>query len=267
MQQPTMFESRHVAADTHALRSYVPVPGYGVLPVNAHLIRAREPVLVDTGVAALRGEFMQALRRLIDPAALRWIWITHTDADHVGNLQAVLAEAPHARVVTNYLGMGKMGMLQLPVERAYLVNPGQSLHVGDRELFALRPPSYDAPETMALFDTRSRALLSADCFGALMSQPAEDARAVAAAELREGLFAWSAVDAPWLGALSVARLQRALAPLRDLAPETVLGSHLPPAPGMADTLFETLIAAREAEPFVGPDQSALERMMSLPQAA
>jgi hypothetical protein len=36
---------------------------------------------------------------------------------------------------------------------------------------------------------------------------------------------------------------------------------------MAETLFDNLIAARGAAPFVGPDQAALERMLRLPQAA
>ena len=92
MDQPTLLPSRRVGTDTDLLPAYVPLPGLGVLPVNAFVIHAREPVLVDTGIAALRDGFLKALRALIDPAALRWIWITHADADHVGNLAAVLAE-------------------------------------------------------------------------------------------------------------------------------------------------------------------------------
>jgi glyoxylase-like metal-dependent hydrolase (beta-lactamase superfamily II) len=259
--------SRRVAADTDALQTCAPFPGYGVVPVNAHLIRAREPVLVDTGLGALQADFMRELRQLIDPADLRWIWITHADADHVGNLRAVLAEAPQARIVTNFLGMGKLGLQQLPLDRVHLVNPGQSIDVGDRRLLALRPPSYDAPETMALFDTRTRALFSSDCFGALLSESAETANQMAALALRDGIVAWSAIDVPWLSAISAAQLADALSAWRGLAPTTILGSHLPPAVDMAETLFDNLIAARGAAPFVGPDQAALERMLRLPQAA
>ena len=68
MEQPTLFPSRTVGTDIELLPSYVPLPGLGVLPVNAFLIRSSEPVLVDTGLAALRDDFMPALRRLIDPA-------------------------------------------------------------------------------------------------------------------------------------------------------------------------------------------------------
>ena len=35
-----------------------------------------------------------ALRSMIDVADLRWIWLTHTDFDHIGLLHRLLAENP-----------------------------------------------------------------------------------------------------------------------------------------------------------------------------
>ncbi len=261
MQHLMTMTSRRVAADVDVLETYAPFPGYGVIAINAHLIRSREPVLVDTGIGALEADFMRELRRLIDPADLRWIWITHADADHVGNLRAVLAEAPRARVVTNFLGMGKLGLQQMPLDRVHLINPGQALDVGDRRLLALRPPSYDAPETMGLLDMRSRVLFSSDCFGALLPKILSDAHDITPATLRE------AIDVPWLSQLTAPALANALAELQALAPVAVLGSHLPPATGMTDLLVESLLAARLAAPFVGPDQSGLEQMTRAPLAA
>lgn len=267
MDQPALMPSRRVGPDTDLLPAYVPLPGLGVLPVNAFVIHAREPVLVDTGIAALHGGFLQALRALIDPAALRWIWITHADADHVGNLAAVLAEAPQARVVTNYLGVGKMGLQQLPLERTYLVNPGQALDAGDRRLLSYRPPVYDAPETMAVFDARTRHLFSADCFGAVMTRPAETASAIAPSELQDGLALWAGIDAPWLADVDADRFAAACRTLRDLQPRLILGSHLPPAQGVDDDLYAGLDVARQAAPFVGPDQGALEQLSRVAEEA
>ncbi|XKE47026.1 MBL fold metallo-hydrolase [Halomonas organivorans] len=261
MQVPTMAPPRWVAADTQVLTAWLPVPGFGVLPVNAYLIHGVEPTLVDTGLAALREPFLQALGELIDPVALRWIWLTHLDPDHVGNLEAVLAVAPHARVVTNYLGMGKMGLLQLPVDRVFLLNPGQRLDLGDRALLSVAPPVFDAPETAGLFDTRSRALFSADCFGALMQAPADEVADVPPTALAEGMRTWATVDAPWLNMVQPRRHDAALQALRGFEPAIVLGSHLPPARGCLDTLCGHLASAREATPFVGPDQAGLERLM------
>lgn len=267
MDQPALMPSRRVGSDTDLLPAWVPLPGLGVLPINAYVIHAREPVLVDTGIAALRDGFLEALRALVDPAALRWIWITHADADHVGNLAAVLAEAPQARVVTNYLGVGKMGLLQLPLDRTYLVNPGQALDVGDRRLLAYRPPVYDAPETMAVFDTGTRHLFSSDCFGAVMTQPAETASAIGTPELRDGLALWAGIDAPWLANVGRDRFATDCRPLRDLKPRLILGSHLPPAAGLDDALYAGVDSAREAAPFVGPDQAAIEELSQANETA
>jgi len=262
MNTPMMFETRRVAPDTDALSAYLPLPGFGVLPVNAYVVHAPEPVLVDTGLSALRDGFLQALSGVVDPAELRWIWITHMDADHVGNLQAVLDRAPAARVVTTYLGMGKMGLLGLPVERAYLLNPGQKLELGTHRLEAVVPPTFDAPETTGLYDAGTRALFSADCFGALMPEPAESAAAIDPATLRDGMVSWATVDAPWLSLVEEGRLRGVLDRIGRLDPAVILSSHLPPAGGMTRTLLGHLDAARSAPPFEGPDQAALEQMMA-----
>jgi flavorubredoxin len=255
------FVSRSVTADTTLIGSHIPVPGLGVLPVNAFVIHAREPVLVDTGLASGCDSFLAALRATIEPAELRWIWITHMDPDHVGNLRAVLDLAPHARVVTNFLGMGKMGLLQLPLDRVHLLNPGQSLDVGDRRLVALRPPVYDAPETTALFDRRTNVLFSADCFGTVMEQPTNAAEDLGAS-LRDGLVTWTTVDAPWLAMADTARIAAACADLAALAPAHVVGSHLPAARGSSlPLLVKHLLAACSAPPFVGPDQAQLQAAM------
>jgi flavorubredoxin len=42
----------------------------------------------------------------IDPADVRWIWLTHPDRDHTGGLYDLLEAAPQARVVTTFLGVG-----------------------------------------------------------------------------------------------------------------------------------------------------------------
>ena len=44
-------------------------------------------------------------------SAKAWIWLTHTDFDHIGSLSALLEANPHVRVITSFLGVGIMGCL------------------------------------------------------------------------------------------------------------------------------------------------------------
>jgi len=262
MNGPVQLDPQAVSTDVHVLGAWLPIPGLGVLPINSFLIRASQPVLVDTGLAALRPRFLETLGTLIDPADLEWIWLTHADVDHVGSLAAILELAPRARVVTTFVGMAKMQLQGLPVDRVYLLNPGQSLDVGDRQLACIRPPIFDAPETTALFDSRSRTLVSSDCFGALMEAPCASAAEIPEAKLRAGAHTWATIDSPWLRLADGQRFGEELARIRALDPATILSSHLPPAPGMTATLLRNLDEARAAPAFVGPDQAALEAMMA-----
>jgi hypothetical protein len=42
----------------------------------------------------------------------------------------------------------------------------------------------------------------------------------------------------------------------------VFSSHLPPVPQPDDQLFETVLLAPQTNPFVGPDQAALEALLA-----
>ena len=91
-----MITTYRAAPDIDVITSAIPIPGMGLIPVNAFVLHGPEPILVDTGTVIERDEFMTVLRSVIDPAALKWIWLTHTDFDHIGSLATLLEE--NARV-------------------------------------------------------------------------------------------------------------------------------------------------------------------------
>jgi flavorubredoxin len=256
-------EPLRAAPDIDVLTTYFTIPGYGMVPINAFLLKATEPLLVDTGFPLESDEFMDALRSVIDPQALKWIWLTHTDQDHIGSLHRILEEAPEARIITTFLSVGKMSLVApLPMDRVYLLNPGQRISVGDRTLTAVKPPSFDAPETTGFYDDKSGALFSSDCFGALMTAPARDAADIPQADLKEGQTLWATIDAPWLHTVDKNTFAAALSSVRQMSPKMILSSHLPVARGMTDQLLTTLASVPGAEPFMGPDQAALQEMLA-----
>lgn len=262
MDKPLALEPYRVAPDVDIVPVYFPIPGLGILPVNAFVLHSSEPVLVDTGLLALSDEFMDGLSSVIDPADLKWLYLTHTDPDHTGSLGRILEAAPDLRVITTYLAVGKMSLFRpLPLDRVYLLNPGEGLSVGDRELTAVKPPTFDAPETTGFHDPKSNAFFCADCFGALMSEPAQFAAEMDPATLREGLCFWGTVDSPWAHSVPAAQFAAGLNRVRSLKAEHVFSAHLPPAGGMTEDLLGYLAEVPGAEPFVGFNQPALEAML------
>jgi len=69
------------------------------------------------------------------------------------------------------------------------------------------------------------------------------------------------VDSPWLHSVDRKVFARTLDVLRGRSPTIILSGHLPPARGMTAELLEYMEAAPGGEPFVGPDQPALEAML------
>src|SRR3954464_14979985 len=143
--------------DMTALRDKAEIPGFGVLPVNAFVLHAEQPMLIDTGMPVSRAEFLDALGSAIDIADIRWIWLSHPDRDHMGALFDVLAAAPKARLVSSFFAVGYRGVeYNVPLARVFLLNPGQALDVGGgRSLRAFRPPLFDSPMTTGFFDSAS----------------------------------------------------------------------------------------------------------------
>ncbi|MGW8761934.1 MBL fold metallo-hydrolase [Streptomyces sp. NPDC055815] len=260
-------DTHKVGSDTTVLADSLDIPGIGHIPVNAYVLTAAEPVVVDTGLSIEDRDFLTTLSGVIDPADVRWIWLTHPDRDHTGGIFDLLDAAPRARVVTTFLGFGIMTTERpLPMDRVYFLNPGQSLDVGDRALHAFRPPLFDSPATVGFYDDRTRICFSSDCFGGPMpsAEIAESGHAsdLKPEELRRAQLLWATLDSPWVHLVDPEKYRATLAPLAQLNPEILLCTHLPPAVRMMDRMLETIAAAPDADPFVGPDQAALEQLLA-----
>ncbi|HEX3199099.1 MAG TPA: MBL fold metallo-hydrolase [Propionibacteriaceae bacterium] len=260
-------DTHRIGHDITVLRNQFPAPGIGVVPINAFVLRAAEPVVIDTGLSLPERGFLEALGSVVDPNDVRWIYLTHADRDHTGGLFDLLEAAPRARLVTTFLSAGALSMERpIPMDRLYLLNPGQALDVGDRKLAAFRPPLFDNPGTIGLFDERSGACFSSDCFGAPLPDAelagCDDVREVPADQLRSAQLLWASVDSPWVHVTDRAKYLATMEPLRVMDPAIILSTHLPPAVGRLPEFLDMLSAAPQADPFVGPDQQALAAMLA-----
>jgi hypothetical protein len=178
----------------------------------------------------------------------------------------LLDAAPEARLITTFAGAGIMSTERpLPMDRVYFLNPGQTLDVGDRTLTAFRPPLFDNPATVGFFDNESRTCFSSDCFGAPLptadDASTDDIASVDADELKARQLLWASVDSPWVSTADPVKFARWLEPISTFGPQTILSTHLPPAFGRADEFLATARTAPNIDPFVGPDQQALEEIL------
>ncbi len=249
--------------DIEVLPAHFPIPSMGFLPVNAFVIKAREPVLVDTGMGIESEEFMKALESIIDPKDLRWVWLTHDDADHTGSIQKVLEAAPSARLAANSLAILRMSTAwPVPMHRVYWLNSGDSIRVGDRKLTAIRPPLFDNPTAIGIYDDKSEAFFSVDCFGGIIPSPVQNADDVKEGDLAQGMISWASADSPWVHRVEPGEFSQALDRIRQMAPKMIFSGHLPPVRGKTNQFLELLAKVPMSTPFVAPNQTALEQILA-----
>jgi flavorubredoxin len=62
----------HRIGDVTVLNDHAEVPGLGFLPVNAYVLHAEQPMVIDTGLSTADKDFVSDLAKVIDPADVRW---------------------------------------------------------------------------------------------------------------------------------------------------------------------------------------------------
>ena len=100
----------------------------GVFAANTMVIRGAEPVIVDTGCSLVREHWLATVTSVVDPADVRWVFISHDDHDHIGNLEAILDLCPQATLVGNWAMTARlMGDVELPLHRMRWLDQGEAL--------------------------------------------------------------------------------------------------------------------------------------------
>jgi flavorubredoxin len=123
----------------------------------------RETILVDTGLIPNWDAVAAQLDDLLGDRPLDWIFPTHPELPHVGNLHRLLAKYPAARI-TGDMRDYHLFFSQYEdrlVQRA----PGEELDLGGRRLIFLEALIKDLPTTMWAYESAGRVLFTADAFG------------------------------------------------------------------------------------------------------
>jgi flavorubredoxin len=262
----TRFEPTLVAPETFLIHDH---QGEGTEPVsvalNTMVIRAAEPVVVDTGMAENREQYLEDVFSLVEPEDIRWVFISHDDVDHTGNLNALMEAAPNATLVIDWFMQERMGAsLEVPPTRWRWLRDGDALDVGDRRLGLVRPPVFDSGTTRGLFDPLTEVYWGADAFASPMPVPVRDVAALDLVPWLEGIHTFAQYISPWLDLVDDAKFQRAVDRIDRLQPRAIVGCHTPViGPShVADAIAATRIAPWATVP-PQPDQSVLDAIQAV----
>ncbi len=258
-----MSRAYQVATETYVIPETLPVPGVGKLPVNAMVIRGQQPMLLDTLAIVHRNTFLKEAFALVDPKDVRWLFISHEDRDHTGSIMQVLEQCPKARLITNYLGLGKLGEeFTIPLDRVYFLNDGDTLDIGDRTVTAVRPPLYDSSATRGLWDPKTGVYFSADCFGVVLPEIPEYTDEVPVGEFEDGYFWMNRANHVWFEHLKQAAIDEAAQRITRLGSKVIVSGHGPTERANPTRLCEMITRIGGMKPIHMPDQKEFERMLA-----
>jgi flavorubredoxin len=261
----TRFEPTRLAPETFLIHNHT---GEGTAPVsiaiNTMVIRGEQPVVVDTGFAQHREQFLADVFALVEPEDVRWVFISHDDIDHTGNVNALMAACPNATLVIDWFMQERMGeTLEVSPLRWRWLRDGDRLDVGDRELQLVRPPVFDSPTTRGVFDPTTGVYWGVDAFATPMPRPVCDVSEIDRDVWTEGIAMFSQYVSPWVLLADEDRYRATVDRIAALAPTVIAGCHTPRITGrhIVDALDVTRRTPEISVP-AQPDESVLHEIQS-----
>ena len=254
-----------VGPDTYVIRQLF---GEGLGPaavyVNSMLIAGPEAIIVDTGPAVARDAWMADVFSIVDPGDVRYVFLSHDDADHVGNLREVLDLCPRATLVTNMFTVERMAAdYLLPLDRVLVVNDGDRFSVADRDLLAVVPPTFDSPTTRGLLDTRTGVYWGVDSFGTPVPTEITDVAELPPDFYQAAFLQMNRMLSPWHRWLDTSRYGTHLDRVRSLGASVVANAHGPALRGdQIGTALDMLAQLPDMPAAPLPGQAQLEALIA-----
>jgi flavorubredoxin len=150
-----------VESSVYRISSYVPEMD---LQFNQLLITDEEPFLMHTGLRSHFPATYEAVRSVLDPVKLRWIGVSHFEADECGSLNDWLSVAPRAAPVCGPIAAA-VNLDDFSRVAPHVLHDGQLLKTGRKRLRYLATPHVPHGWDAGLFfEERDRTLLCSDLF-------------------------------------------------------------------------------------------------------
>lgn len=254
-----------IAPDTFVIQA---TQGEGMAPVAVHLnamvIRGPEPMIVDTGVPDLADRYLEDMWSLVDPEDVRWVFLSHDDIDHHGNLEAVMAACPNATLVSTWFQWERLGNLPfVPPWRMRWVADGESFDANGRSYLAVRPPCFDSPTTRGLFDTGTGVYWASDCFATTVPRGLPDVGELDPEQWVESTIGNAQLLSPWISLVDESRFHESVARIEALGATTIASCHSPTITGAnVAKAFDVLHRLPGAPLLPSPGQELLDQIIA-----
>lgn len=132
---------------------------------NSYLINDEKITLVDTIKPKFIGEMLSRIKEIIDPKKIDYIISNHVEMDHSGSLPEIAKICPNATIITSTRGEKGLNKHYKDNLNLKVVDSGESLNIGKRNLTFVHIPMVHWPDSMVTYVKKDKLLLSNDSFG------------------------------------------------------------------------------------------------------
>lgn len=150
-----------IAPDLYRITTFIPEIN---LQFSQFLVNDDEPLLFHSGMKGIFPLVRDAVKRIIDPATIRWVGFSHFEADECGALNEWLQLASAATPVCSTVGV-MVSVNDFALRAAHGMNDGDVLNTGKyRFRFIQTPHVPHGWDAGLLFEETQGTLLSSDLF-------------------------------------------------------------------------------------------------------
>lgn len=257
-----MTRAYKISREAYVIPESLPVPGVGRLPVNAMVLLGKEPMILDTLAIVHRDIFLEEVFNIVEPEDVRWLFLSHEDRDHSGSIMQIMERCPKAKLVTNFLGLGKLHEeFDFDPRRIHILNDGDTLDIGDRTVAAIRPPLYDSSATTGIWDPKSEIYYGADCFGIVATDIPEYTDELSATDFEDGFFFMNRANHVWFEHVKPEVLAAEAEKIKKLGAKMLVSGHGPVERRNVDRMCDMIKRIGDMPAIELPNHEAYEQML------
>ena len=133
---------------------------------NAYVVKGTEKTAVfETVKAKFFDQYLENLKEVCDPATIDYNVVGHTEPDHAGGVEKLLALAPNATVVGSATALTFLKEIVNHPFKSQAVTEKDQIDLGGMHLEFLSVPFLHWPDSMYTYIPEAKALFTVDSFG------------------------------------------------------------------------------------------------------
>lgn len=132
---------------------------------NSYLVIDKKIVLVDTVKHYMFEEMLERIKKIIDPSKIDYVISNHTEMDHSGSIPEIMDIAKNAVIICSPNGEKGLKKHFKKDWKFKVVNTGDSINIGKRNLNFVLMQMVHWPDSMATYIPEDKLLLPNDAFG------------------------------------------------------------------------------------------------------